>query len=319
MPSSTPFANQIIAPQPLRFLWLELTNRCNLECVHCYADSRPHPDRKDLLTPDDYNRLISDAASLGCRSLQFIGGEPTLHKELPALIEKSRASNFEFVEVYTNGTNLSDSLLACFKSNNVNVAVSLYADDPAIHDAITTRGGSHTRTIRNLRRMVEAGLEVRVGVISMEANKNHVAGAMSLANELGIEHVGVDYARGFGRGADISSGPLGLQSLCGACWQGSACIAPDGGVSPCIMSKAWSVGSVIEKSLLEIISGEQLASVREQIYSAVWLKQRDKDITSLDDFDEDTPCGPCDPNCRPCEPRCGPSCQPICTPFGKLS
>ena len=312
MPSAATFADQIASSEPLRFLWLELTNRCNLECVHCYADFGPQPERKDILKTDDYKRVIAEAASLGCRSIQFIGGEPTLNKALPDLIDDARSSNFDFVEVYTNGTNLPDFLLRCFKDNDVKVAVSLYADNPEVHDAITTRNGSHQRTVRNMRRMIDAGLDVRVGVISMDANKQHVDDAVSFARKLGIENVGVDHARGVGRGTDIAPGSLGMQSLCGACWQGSACVAPDGSVSPCIMSKAWPVGSVVDTPLSEIVSGSQLHSARERIYSAVWLPKHEQEMSSADE------CNPkCQPNCQPvCNP-CLPLCKPTCVPSSR--
>ena len=81
-----------------RFLWVELTNRCNLTCAHCYAESGPRPSRKDVLTTADYKRLLEEAAALGCRAVQFIGGEPTLHRGLPELITWARALRYEHTE-----------------------------------------------------------------------------------------------------------------------------------------------------------------------------------------------------------------------------
>ncbi|MGO8843172.1 MAG: radical SAM protein [Methyloceanibacter sp.] len=184
----------------LRFLWLELTNRCNLTCAHCYAESGPRPSRKDVLTTADYKRLLEEAAALGCRAVQFIGGEPTLHRGLPELITRARALIYEHVEVYTNGTVLPDTLLSCFVDNWVSMAVSVYADDPDIHDAVTRRIGSHRRTISNLQRMVAAGLDVRIGLIAMDVNKGRVDSTVSFLRGLGIEKVRIDVTRSVGRG-----------------------------------------------------------------------------------------------------------------------
>src|ERR1700751_3694037 len=60
----------------LNFLWLELTNRCNLKGVHCYTESGPQTGDRDLLTTDDYLSVMNQAYALGCRKMQFIGGEP---------------------------------------------------------------------------------------------------------------------------------------------------------------------------------------------------------------------------------------------------
>jgi uncharacterized radical SAM superfamily Fe-S cluster-containing enzyme len=74
------------ATQTLDFLWLELTNRCNLRCVHCYTESHPHSGDRDVLTTQDYERLMRQAYDLGCRKVQFIGGEPQLNRDFQKLL-----------------------------------------------------------------------------------------------------------------------------------------------------------------------------------------------------------------------------------------
>src|SRR5437879_2287861 len=84
----------------VHFLWLELTNLCNLQCVHCYAESSPFRANDDLLTADDYKNVLATAAQLGCKQVQFIGGEPTLNRHLPEFIKRARSLDYEFVEVF---------------------------------------------------------------------------------------------------------------------------------------------------------------------------------------------------------------------------
>ena len=63
----------------LRFLWLELTNRCNLTCAHCNAESGPRPSRKDVLTTADYKRLLEEAAAgLPCGPIRWRRTDPAL-------------------------------------------------------------------------------------------------------------------------------------------------------------------------------------------------------------------------------------------------
>src|SRR5580692_1831179 len=99
-------SSRYFAPPELEFAWLELTNRCNLRCIHCYAQSGPLEGETDILSEEDYSLLLKQIHQLGCRKVQFIGGEPTLNKSLPYLIEKARLEGFEFVEVFTNLTHL---------------------------------------------------------------------------------------------------------------------------------------------------------------------------------------------------------------------
>ena len=55
-------------------LELEITGLCQLRCGHCYADSGPHGGH-GTMTAEDWEKIITQAAALGIRAIQFIGGE----------------------------------------------------------------------------------------------------------------------------------------------------------------------------------------------------------------------------------------------------
>jgi MoaA/NifB/PqqE/SkfB family radical SAM enzyme len=126
----------------LSFLWLEITSKCNLFCVHCYADSGPRADVYGNMTYAHWTRVLDESAELGCHGVQFIGGEPTMHPRLEDLVEHANHRHFKFIEMFTNATRLGRKLLGCFLRNRVHVATSFYSDDPAIHEQITRREGS---------------------------------------------------------------------------------------------------------------------------------------------------------------------------------
>jgi sulfatase maturation enzyme AslB (radical SAM superfamily) len=79
-----------IQERNLDFLWLELTNRCNLQCIHCYTESNPYSGDRDLLTKRDYESLMTQARELGCRKIQFIGGEPQLNPHFQTLLRHAK-------------------------------------------------------------------------------------------------------------------------------------------------------------------------------------------------------------------------------------
>ena len=297
----------------LDFLWLELTSLCNLECVHCYAESGPYVKKEDDLSPERYGELLIEAAALGCRKVQFIGGEPTLHPALPRLIDLAAQQGFSFIEVYTNATRISDALLAQFAKHKVAVAASVYADDADVHDAVTRHRGSHAATVAALKRVVQAGLQVRVGIVVMDENRDRVEATIAFVRSLGIESVGTDRIRSFGRGANADSG-TDIRELCGSCWRGSVCISPNGGVSPCIMSKFLPVGSVREQGLADLLNSGRLRDARARVYDEVWAPS----LTAREGGDAN--CDPaCHPNCVPsCNPQCSPNCSP-CFPHGKCN
>src|SRR5579871_4711198 len=112
---STPVAEKL---DSLSFLWLEITEKCNLTCVHCYADSSPFLPLEGNMQYDDWARVIEDGWTLGCRSVQFIGGEPTLHPYLKDFIRLASDVGYSFIEVFTNASRISEGLLKTFHDFN---------------------------------------------------------------------------------------------------------------------------------------------------------------------------------------------------------
>jgi sulfatase maturation enzyme AslB (radical SAM superfamily) len=315
-------------PGALDFLWLELTNQCNLKCLHCYSESSPVSTERDILGESDYATLLEEAFELGCRRVQFIGGEPTLNRRLPSLI--ARASQLGYrIEVFTNLLHLGDELLRTFVQYRVAIATSMYADTSDVHDLITQTPGSHKRTIANIERLLESGLQVRAGVIAMGENSKALDSTFSMLRALGVVDINLDHVREFGRGNTGRS--CSMEKLCGNCANNILAVGPDGLVAPCIMSKQWSVGSVLSTSLKQIAVSEDLFEVRRSIAAATakaWSDSRGIDSstgrsvslpTMCEPYGSPNPCSPdsscmpnCSPsyNCTPCSPNSSQPCQP---------
>jgi MoaA/NifB/PqqE/SkfB family radical SAM enzyme len=190
----------------LTFLWLELTGRCNLRCVHCYTESDPWSGDRDLLSAEDYEDVMGQAYALGCRKVQLIGGEPQLNPAFGRLLRRSVDIGFEFIEVFSNLTLLPDDALAFSAENGVHFATSVYSDDPAVHDAVTTVGGSHRRTIGNLRRLVERGVPTRAGVIAIDQDPDAAERTREFLLELGVGSVAPRRCGSSGGGSGSSTG-----------------------------------------------------------------------------------------------------------------
>lgn len=297
----------------LQFLWLELTNRCNLRCVHCYTDSHPGSGHRDRLTTEDLESVLRQAYALGCRSVQFIGGEPQLYRDFRRLLGTASDIGFTLIEVFSNLTQLREETLEFAAEAGIRFATSVYSDDPAEHDAITQVRSSHARTIGNLRRLVERGVGTRAAVIQIDQAPGLEERTTAFLHRLGVTVIRVSKVSAFGRGEDLLGGPAGLDGLCGHCWDGRLCVAPDGTAYSCVMARDWPVGTVLGTPLADIVDGAALASVRQRVYHEVYAPRvtaaagagvRKPTVAGLTRIE---PCGPdelagCEP-IAPCEPE----------------
>ena len=66
-------------PRHIDYAWIELTNQCNLRCVHCYNETE-HRVKKQL-SYDDFVHVVDELVRIGVKSVQLIGGEPFVIKE----------------------------------------------------------------------------------------------------------------------------------------------------------------------------------------------------------------------------------------------
>ena len=76
-----------------------------------------------FLQKSKYPHLLDDP------QVQFIGGEPTLFKDLLFLVEKNRELGYNFIELYTNATLLTEELNELM-AYNVHIATSFYSYNP---------------------------------------------------------------------------------------------------------------------------------------------------------------------------------------------
>jgi MoaA/NifB/PqqE/SkfB family radical SAM enzyme len=107
-------ATETAPPEPYRRLWAELTNKCQLECVMCYARSGPHGSH-GAMSADDWMSLVEQAAAAKINMMQFMGGEPTMHPCFTQIMSRALAAGLD-VEVYSNLVHVTDEMWELFQS-----------------------------------------------------------------------------------------------------------------------------------------------------------------------------------------------------------
>jgi MoaA/NifB/PqqE/SkfB family radical SAM enzyme len=328
-------SSESIFDQPwLTHLWLEITTKCNLSCHHCYLSSNPHEPLYGLMNNQNWLDTIEAAAKIGCKSIQFIGGEPTLHPALPIMLSHARNCGIEFIEIYTNGTSLTEKRLNVFCEYQASLAVSFYSVNAEIHDDIVEKNGSHRRTIQGIEAVLRKKIPLRVGFIETPKNVGHFEQARNFLINIGVDEqkIGFDKARGFGRASEFKAQSYNSSfgDLCGQCWKGRLCISSNGSAFPCVMSRSYVIGNVIEEGGVEqVLRNKALNDFRSNMateYGVITqpsqLMSNDRSTTVPEPIEPIRRCPPgqCGPDkpappCHPDEPRelCEPDfnyCEP---------
>jgi MoaA/NifB/PqqE/SkfB family radical SAM enzyme len=250
----------------LSFLWLEITPGCNLHCQHCYTESSPLLKDPKIV---DWEKVLKDAYRIGCRQVQFIGGEPTYNTPLLQYISTARKLGYTFVEVYTNLTLISETLANQFRRYRVQLATSFYSSRKEVHEAVTGVEGSFDKTVGGIRCVLRKKIPLRVGVISMETSKNEVKDCVDFLVGMGVErdNIRIDHTRPVGRGENLVKLQSLEEKLCGHCWEGKLAVSWDGTCYPCVFSREVAVGKLNASNLDEVLRSERLEQFRRRIFN----------------------------------------------------
>ena len=149
-------------PRPMEFAWIELTNSCNLRCIHCYNEHAQITKR--ALKIEDFKHTVDELISMGIRKIQLIGGEPFVIKrgDLYEMMDYL-APRVDSFEIFLNGTlNTEEDLLQIRKRySNVQLATSLHSYIETEHERVTQIKGSYQKTVNNIRCAKKIGLPIR--------------------------------------------------------------------------------------------------------------------------------------------------------------
>lgn len=276
----------------LSFLSLEITGRCQLTCPsHCYAQAGPTQGH-GTMTGDDWHRIIDEAAGLGTRTVQVIGGEPSLHPAFAGLVRHALHMGLR-VRVYSNLFRVRAEHWDLYSEPGVSLATSYYSDDPGEHDLITGRLGSHRATRGNIIEAVRRGIPLKVGIVD---RGQRVEEARAELRGLGVQDVHVSRVRAVGNAAAGAAVLPSTSELCGRCADGKAAILPDGRVAVCEIGRFLTAGSVKAGSLTAVLTSPEWRRI------AASVPGRPSGAA---------PCAPdCGPNDDGCQPSSGDTCDP---------
>lgn len=164
--SSTHIEDIICKDTGSKFAWIEITNKCNLKCIHCYNESDSHCD--NIMSLKEFYRVVDYLVRNEFTKIQVTGGEPFLNKEILKQMLNYVVGKFSYIEIFTNGTLITDDWFEYLLKNDIHIALSVYSYNPQTHDYVTRVQGAFDRTNTTIENLKKFGIPYRVCNVLMK-------------------------------------------------------------------------------------------------------------------------------------------------------
>ncbi len=162
-----------------------ITSACNLKCVHCYASAGK---AEQELTTKQGLELIATLKDYGAPVILFSGGEPTIRKDLPKLIDAAVKTGMRAV-ISTNGTLISQDMAMRFADLGLSyIGVSLDGLEE-INDTFRGVQGAFKEAMKGIYNAMHQNIKVGLRFTMNRRNADQIPGIFDLMKKEGIPRI----------------------------------------------------------------------------------------------------------------------------------
>ncbi len=185
---------------------LNLTERCNLACAHCYLDAKVlKHGAVDELSTQEVKRVLGEIAQVGPEAMVVLtGGEPMLRRDLPELAAHASALGL-MVVVGTNGMLLRPDRIAALRDAGVaGIGISVDSLDPETHDDFRGKQGAWAKTMAGIDACKDARMPFQIHFSATEETGDEIDDMVGFARDAGAMVLNVFFMVCTGRGEKYS-------------------------------------------------------------------------------------------------------------------
>ena len=188
--------------RPFIVIW-EVSQACDLACLHCRASAQPSRNPLELTT-DEGKRLLDEVAELQVPVFVLTGGDPLKRPDIFELISYGSSRSVR-VSLTPSATPLltAEAIQRLKDCGLARLAISLDGPTAAVHDAFRRVPGSYDWTLRAVRSARAIDLPVQINTTITRHNLGMVDDIIALLETLDITLWSVFFLVPTGRGSDI--------------------------------------------------------------------------------------------------------------------
>jgi radical SAM protein with 4Fe4S-binding SPASM domain len=156
---------------------IELTERCNNDCIHCCINRSANDAvaRAREMTTEQVKDILQQAAGLGCMLVRFTGGEPLLRPDFEELYIFARRLGLK-VLLFTNARLITPRLVDLLARIPplAEIEISVYGMRQQSYEAVTRAPGSFTQFWRGVNLLLERNVPFVVKNALLPPNKHEI-------------------------------------------------------------------------------------------------------------------------------------------------
>jgi len=190
----------------LSLLAINLTQRCNLACEHCYLDAGTLKDGNEgELTTQEVCKLLDDIAAMDNGTMVVLtGGEPLVRRDLEEIIQHGAKKKLAMV-LGTNGALLTKERVKKLQhAGLMGAGISVDSLNPGFHDKFRGQRGSWQQTMNGIENCRQAGLSFQIHFSIMDDNAHELNDMIEFARLSEARVLNIFFLVCTGRGESFS-------------------------------------------------------------------------------------------------------------------
>ncbi|UCH90189.1 MAG: radical SAM protein [Thermoplasmata archaeon] len=155
-------------PSSIRILAFNITDKCNLGCLHCFAQ-----DNRSEMTTEECKEVILQAKTARCVRVILCGKEPLMREDIFEILNYIKERGMD-VELMTNGTLITQETLELLKAAGVSKVQISIDGFKSTHDELRCMDGAYDLAYNSVKLLIANGFSPSINTVVLKENMNEL-------------------------------------------------------------------------------------------------------------------------------------------------